>query len=337
MTQWRRGLDRKGRIFTIGIDGDAACLYFPNEDGEDFRVADGSYATRIGDGPVKYMVDRFPKGQLEETCEKYQIVLPVPSRRKPGEYFPRIWLGPETPHPKDVGLLESWLSSVRSSRALFAHLRDVFRTIEPVRAHANVHGHELRQLLILACTEVESAWKAILRANGYSPKKGDRYWSRRDYKHLLDPLALDIYTVRLSSYPRYGELTPFEPWRTNGLPWYEAYNKVKHDREEELGRATLGHVIDAMAAVSIMVFVQFGRLTVDPDAYFHADEFTPVRYPRGVLDPGIVVGEGRTSNPPEIGDWYIRPLPKPSSNTGSWPTQWVEGEFPAIRGAAEKQ
>jgi hypothetical protein len=330
MIEWKRGLDAKGRIFTIGIDGDRARLFFPNEDEELFRVADGGQSHRLGGKPVKYMTDDFPISDFEEKCRGYQIVIPIPSRRTPGEYFPRIWLGPETPHPRDVGLLDAWIASVRSARSLFAHLRDMFRVIEPVTSHVSVYGHELRQLLILACTEVESAWKAILRSNGFKPKRGDDTWTRTDYLHLCDPLGLDVYVVRLCTHPAYGEIKPFGSWRTSGLAWYDAYNKVKHDREGELHQATLGHVIDAMAAVFVMIFAQFGRLTIEQDAYFNPDEFTPVAYPRGVLDPGVVVDEGRVCNPPEIGDWYIRPLPSPTQKDGAWPSVWRIAQHPRI-------
>lgn len=333
MVEWSRGLDKRGRIFTIGVDGERASLFFPNEDGEWFHLARGNARLRRDDVPVKYWKEDFAKDQLDKNSSDYQIVLPIPSRRTPGEYFPRIWLGTETPHPRDVGLLESWISTVRSSRMLFAHLRDVFRVVEPTRSHSSVYSLELRQLLILACTEVESGWKAILQANGYkgSNRTSDR-WTRKDYRRLLDPLGLDLYAVGLSTHPGYGDIQPFQSWRENSLPWYDAYNTVKHDREGSLHEATLEHVIQAMAAVFIMTMAQFGRWTVEQDTYFNPDEFTPLRYPRGVMDPGAIE-EGRTHNPPEIGDWYIRPLPSPADEQGQWPDKWRNAQHPALVGS----
>lgn len=332
MQKWSRGLDAAGRLFSLCSEGDRTSIYFPDESGRMFRLASGGGSVGFGLDNVRDFKEDVALADLAPELEKLQVVLEVPSRRTPGEYFPRIHLGPETPHPRDVGLLNEWIATVRSTRALFAHMRDVFRTIEPVRAHDGVHGHELRQLLILACTEVESAWKSILRANGYSPIN-DKSWSLRDYAHLRDPLGLEFYSVHLSSHRGYGEIAPFEGWMTNKtLPWYQAYNRVKHDREGELPKATFAHVIDAMAAAFIMTIVQFGPLTLERDAYFHPDEFTLLFYPRGVLDPGGFFQKGRSSNPPEIGDWYIRPLPAHDAKC----TSWTHGHHPAITKAMEK-
>jgi hypothetical protein len=42
------------------------------------------------------------------------------------------------------------------------------------------------------------------------------------------------------------------------LAWYAAYNAVKHDREGNFRRATLGHVFEAIAACAIMIVAQYG-------------------------------------------------------------------------------
>lgn len=55
---------------------------------------------------------------------------------------------------------------------------------------------------------------------------------------------------------------PFELWEagdsTQTLPWYAAYNAVKHDRETEFSQARLEHLFDSIAAVAIMLQAQFG-------------------------------------------------------------------------------
>ncbi len=43
------------------------------------------------------------------------------------------------------------------------------------------------------------------------------------------------------------------------LRWYNAYNAVKHDRETEFAKATLGNLIEAMGAVFVLVMAQFGQ------------------------------------------------------------------------------
>lgn len=47
-------------------------------------------------------------------------------------------------------------------------IKRILRHIEPIDAHLSVFSHEIRNLLILACTEVEAQWKGIMKANGYN-------------------------------------------------------------------------------------------------------------------------------------------------------------------------
>jgi hypothetical protein len=44
------------------------------------------------------------------------------------------------------------------------------------------------------------------------------------------------------------------------MPWYDAYNAAKHDRESELKTATLKFAFDAVAACIIMIVAQFGEV-----------------------------------------------------------------------------
>ena len=75
---------------------------------------------------------------------------------------------------------------------------------------------------------------------------------------------------------RFGQFTPFYSWdqsqATKSLPWYDAYNAVKHHREERFKLANLGHLIDAAASLHIMQSAQFG-----PEMYhrFFGNERSP--------------------------------------------------------------
>jgi hypothetical protein len=89
--------------------------------------------------------------------------------------------------------------------------------------------------------------------------------------------------VALKDYPDLGQFSPFYSWKrscpTKSLSWYDAYNAVKHHREERFKLATLGNLIDAAAALHIMQSAQFG-----PEMYhrFFGNEESPfhtVKYP----------------------------------------------------------
>lgn len=81
-----------------------------------------------------------------------------PATTAPGVYSPRIARGVDSPAVKDTLLFrDAYIASVRVLHMLAAEMRDIFRQIEPVAAHNGVYSQRLRELLILACTEVESS------------------------------------------------------------------------------------------------------------------------------------------------------------------------------------
>jgi hypothetical protein len=315
-TKWYRAIDNQGRLFALALTGNLVSVYYPDIEGEHFVVADKAghvHTSSFGGRPVKYRRDDIEATRLEEFKRSNLIVGQVETTMPPGRYFPRVYRGPEHP-PVDVA---ARTATMRAARNLFSMLRGIFQVVEPAHAHDSVFGHELRQLLILACTEVESSWRAILSANGYA--QGAGRWTTNDYVKLLGPMKLDSYVVTLASHPGYGEIWPFEGWEgsdpTRSLAWYNAYNLTKHNREEELHRATLQAAIAAMAAVHVLTAAQFGFDEVER-GHFHADEFNFERSPRW------------------FGDAYIRPLLLPdrplveNDRYAEWPREWVKGDCP---------
>ncbi len=155
-------------------------------------------------------------------------------------------------------------SAYQKSLSQLALLTDrlalVFRTVEPESDNLEVYGHEVRNLLIIACTEVEAQWKAILDANSYP---WDKTCSTNDYVKLPSPLKLAEYEVELPLYPEIQPLRPFSNWAlsnpTRSLTWYDAYNATKHDREKNFSRATMSNAINAIAACAILLIAQFGK------------------------------------------------------------------------------
>lgn len=153
-------------------------------------------------------------------------------------------------------------ATLRAGASLVDLLRDLFRHAEPSPGNAACYGQGTRQLIVLACTEVEAGLRAVLRANDPTITHCDRL-STRDYVRLRDPMRLHEWELRLVLHPRYPIIRPFESWRaespTKSLPWYDAYNAVKHDRESAIELASLEHAIQSVAAAVILGAAQFGR------------------------------------------------------------------------------
>jgi hypothetical protein len=190
---------------------------------------------------------------------------------QPGQYHPRIarpinfrrrdvpgW-SPGACHDVDlIAIARSQLT------VLTRQLNRICQTVHPTTQTFETFGHDIRNLLILACTEVEAYWRGVLTANGV---KKDRY-STNDYVTLLGAMKLDEYAVTFPSYPWLDALQPYKGWGSTGNPtqelrWYDSYNAVKHNREAEFERGTLRHVFEAVSACVIMMAAQFGDDGID--------------------------------------------------------------------------
>lgn len=198
-----------------------------------------------------------------------------------GEFYPRM------ARPYDHRLDDSpgwnpWASSETAFIAiarsqlmvLTQQLERICQTVQPVEATFATFGHDIRNLLILACTEVESHWRGVLKANGTVK---DRY-TTVDYLSLRLAFKLDEFAIEFPKYPWLAPLAPFAGWGSTGKPtqdlkWYDAYNAVKHDRETEFERATLRHAFEAVSACVIMIAAQFGMPGLGHEtqttAFFH--------------------------------------------------------------------
>lgn len=158
----------------------------------------------------------------------------------------------------------SLISGLGQLAVLVEQLSRLLRVVFPENHNLDVYGYEIRNLIILACTEVEAQWRGVLRMNHYNGSQGR--FSTNDYVKLLAPLKLTEYQVSLPLYPQIPLISPFVGWDqqkpTQSLSWYEAYNAVKHDRENEFPQAKLRYAIDAVVACAVMLQAQYGVIPV---------------------------------------------------------------------------
>lgn len=231
---------------------------------------------------------------------------------RPGEFHPRI-IRPLRDHPAAaLGLMSGppldrdALATARSQlTALTRQLARICQTVHPIDATLDVFGHDIRNLLILTCTEIESHWRAVLQANGVLRER----YSTNDYVTLQTAMKLGQYAVAFPDYPWLVPFYPFRGWGdghspTQELAWYSAYNAVKHSREHNFALGTLRHLFDAISACAVAVVAQFGaEATLQPGtelAAFYSLASVPTW-------------------PPE--DVYVYPCAEPS-------TDWVSAPYP---------
>lgn len=184
-------------------------------------------------------------------------------------------------------------------------LRSIFNYIEPDEQNKATFSFELYSLLLRACAEVELNCKLIMKTNGATPI--GKNFSMLDYKKLEKSSLLSKYYVTFSNWrtrnPSTNELEyikkEFRPFVNFGISdskapdWYDAYNKVKHNREENLEKANLENCINAVAGILILLYSQFGSQCIetyrnslrwekigDYDLHFDADVIFEVHPPK---------------------------------------------------------
>lgn len=217
------------------------------------------------------------KSEIVGTPEFYKIIV------SPGQYFPRI-ARPNNQHPEDLPgfypgheLQRNFIAiSLGQLNVLVRQLDNICSVVHPSEATFNTYGHSIRNLLILACTEVETHWRGVLADNGIMKER----YNTKDYVMLNDAMRLKDYSINFPNFPWIKSIRPFGEWDaakpTSSLSWYDAYNAVKHNREGEFERATLRHVFEAIAACAVMMISQFsftlnGWRTSESNRFFNFD------------------------------------------------------------------
>jgi hypothetical protein len=149
-------------------------------------------------------------------------------------------------------------SAEQALKILVEKLEQILEYVEPVGSGLLTYGHKIRELLIQACTEVENSWQQYMRLAGKNPKGN---YSTEDYFELCAPLFLKEFEISLNAYKHTPAFRPFNGWSqpntSQSLPWYQGYNKTKHDRNTYFAKATLENCIFAVAANIVMYCVRY--------------------------------------------------------------------------------
>jgi hypothetical protein len=175
-----------------------------------------------------------------------------------GVWRPSLYYYEDTYQALGVSENEMRLSEY-SLRLLIQKLDEIFLYIEPDTSSLSTYSHKTRELLILACTEVENFWQYYMVRANENPI--GRNYTTKDYVKLVNKLHLKDFEFTLKTYSNIPSIKPFENWNvtapTTSLTWYDAYNKTKHDRDSHFSQATLMNCINAVVANLVLHCVKF--------------------------------------------------------------------------------
>jgi len=216
-------------------------------------VSTGLTATEKKNGPLADWVSRiFGADQVKQS--KHPVGSAIAGVWRPALYYQSEAL-------QALGASENEQRAAEQAlRLLVERLDELLLYIEPDGNGLKAHSHKTRELLILACTEVENTWKHYMRLAGVTPISGGDF-PTKDYVRLLGPLFFSEFEISLKPYGSVPRMRPFFGWDpaapTRSLPWYDAYNKTKHDRSTYFGEATLHNCLMAIAANLTLFCVRF--------------------------------------------------------------------------------
>ncbi|SRR5713101_3878112 len=139
---------------------------FPHERGVAFYFDNTFFASGVNEGgSVHFLeVSHASLASLKVWIAKtFADTNPIESQYKPGTIYKRMY------RPLASGgsfyraiLQEKVTESFVSLHILLKKLEELFETVEPTEANLSAYGHKIREILLLACMEVESSWSAVL-------------------------------------------------------------------------------------------------------------------------------------------------------------------------------
>lgn len=141
--------------------------------------------------------------------------------------------------------------------ALEADVERLARFVEFTTSNFDVYSIEIAHLFLAAASEVDVVTRQLCNMM-------DKASNATNIEQYRDVLRRSLPEIERSKVfiPRYGlELKPWSNWQRNETPdWWRAHNKVKHNRGEFFCLANLQNVLNAMAALCVIVIYYYRNI-----------------------------------------------------------------------------
>lgn len=136
-------------------------------------------------------------------------------------------------------------------------LRTLFQYVEPSAGNLSCFSMRLYEVLLRACTEVESLFRLAL---GELDLGKDETMIR--YSDFEGPMKLSEYVISIPGCD-IPSFRPFESFsakeRSKRSPsWYRSYNSVKHNRYDAFSDASLANALRAAGGLYALLYAQIG-------------------------------------------------------------------------------
>jgi len=175
---------------------------------------------------------------------------------------------------KDPSFAPGADDDIRSFLIIQKRFIEILEYVEPAEDNEKTYSLQLRNLLMMICTEVEANLKSIMKSNGYT-KQGftPKDWTMKDYRKVNQSHRLSEYKVYLPYWKGSNMRQPFKNWNSkkDNLTWYKAYNDTKHSRGDNLSEANLGNVVEAMSGLMALISAQYYTINPSEPDYLIAE------------------------------------------------------------------
>lgn len=130
--------------------------------------------------------------------------------------------------------------------ALESDLDRVSRYVEFTTDNYTTYSLEMAHLLLAAGSEIDVVLKGLCKKVNPTIKASNI----ENYREILTPKFPKLCSMNVR-IPRYNlGIIPWDNWQNNKKPcWWDAYNKVKHERNKYYYKANLQYTIESLAGL----------------------------------------------------------------------------------------
>lgn len=149
-------------------------------------------------------------------------------------------------------------------------LVDTRQYLSPSQQNKNAYSDEFAKIILLACSEIDAILKFLCKLENISPSK--KYYEMQDYSELLSyfsnikdvglgPAYCSSLKEKVPIVFPFKELDKGKPYAN--LNWWENYQKIKHNRMENIELGNLENALFSLAAYYIIICITMNYIDDD--------------------------------------------------------------------------
>jgi hypothetical protein len=142
-------------------------------------------------------------------------------------------------------------------------LEDCFRYVEPCVAHHNVYSEQFSRIILMAAAEIENILREFHRECKKTGQTQVCEAKNVGHWHGVVTAKFPKFSCMRMVLPRYQiDIRPWLGWTATTAPdwWTNGYNKIKHNRIDNPGAASLIRAVSAVAGLQVAL-LHYYRLT----------------------------------------------------------------------------